>query len=143
MPSRIYPSTAFVQWFDKVPIELRKDLAHVYRICTTEDASQMAVSPDQSLAGFRSWVVKPDFPLRSAAKMFYIRAVFDMVILHHDEIKADVGTAGLLSNTSNVIQLSARQWEEIINSWKTLRRDELSDAYIHSWTSWMIKLQKE
>lgn len=143
MPPQIYPSTAFIQWFDNIPIELRKDLAHVYRICTTEDASQMAVSPDQSLSGFRAWVVKPDFPLRSAAKMFYIRAVFDMVILHRDEIKADIGKAGLLSNTSNVIQLSARQWEKIVNSWKTLRRDELSDAYIHSWTSWMIKLQKE
>jgi hypothetical protein len=140
---RIYPSTAFIQWFDNVPVELRKNLAHVFRICTTEDTSQMALPPDQSLAGFRAWAAKPDFPLRSAAKMFYIRAVFDMVILHHDEIKADSGAAGPLSNTGNIVQLSARQWDAIVNSWKTLRRDELSDAYIHSWTSWMIKQQKE
>jgi hypothetical protein len=140
---RIYPSTAFIQWFDNIPVELRKNLAHVFRICTTEDTSQMALSPDQSLAGFRAWAVKPDFPLRSAAKMFYIRAVFDMVILHHDEIRTDSGAAGPLSNTGNIVQLSARQWDGIINSWKTLRRGELSDAYIHSWTSWMIKQQKE
>lgn len=144
MPTpRIYPSTAFIQWFDNIPVELRKNLAHVFRICTTEDTSLMALSPDQSLAGFRAWAVKPDFPLRSAAKMFYIRAVFDMVILHHDEIKTANGAAGPLSNLENIVQLSDRQWDGIIDSWKTLRRNELSDTYIHSWTSWMIKLQKE
>ncbi|MFO7912239.1 MAG: hypothetical protein R6V15_08775, partial [Desulfotignum sp.] len=82
----ITPTAAFVQWFDNIPVELRRYLAHVFRVCTTEDASQMAALPDQSLTGFRAWVVKSDFPLRMAAKMFYIRAVFDMVILHHREI---------------------------------------------------------
>lgn len=139
----ITPTAAFVQWFDNIPVELRKYLAHVFRVCTTEDASQMAALPDQSLTGFRAWVVKSDFPLRMAAKMFYIRAVFDMVILHHREITDDEGPFGLLSEKNNIVRLSAKQWEAVIQSWKILRQARLSDTYVHSWTSWMIKQQKE
>jgi hypothetical protein len=139
----ITPTAAFVQWFDNIPVELRKYLAHVFRVCTTEDASQMAALPDQSLTGFRAWVVKSDFPLRMAAKMFYIRAVFDMVILHHREITDDEGPFGLFSEKNNIVRLSAKQWEAVIQSWKTLRQAQLSDTYVHSWTSWMIKQQKE
>ncbi|MEE4362570.1 MAG: hypothetical protein V2J08_01485 [Desulfotignum sp.] len=139
----ITPTAAFVQWFDNIPIELRKYLAHIFRVCTTEDTSQMAALPDQSLTGFRAWVVKLDFPLRMAAKMFYIRAVFDMVILHRHEITDDKGAFGLLSEKSNIVRLSAKQWEAVIHSWKALRQAQLSDTYVHSWTSWMIKQQKE
>ncbi len=139
----ITPTAAFVQWFDNIPVELRRYLAHVFRVCTTEDASQMAALPDQSMAGFRAWAVKQDFPLRLAAKMFYIRAVFDMVILHHHEITDDEGPFGLLSEKNNIVRLSAKQWEAVVNSWKTLRQGELSDVYVHAWTSWMIKQQKE
>jgi uncharacterized protein YbaA (DUF1428 family) len=77
-----------------------------------------------------------------AAKMFYIRAVFDMVILHHKEITDD-GSFGLLSQKNNIVRLSAKQWETVVNSWISLRQAQLSDAYVHSWTSWMIKQQKE
>ncbi|HKL00338.1 MAG TPA: hypothetical protein VJ943_08790 [Desulfotignum sp.] len=139
----VTPTAAFVQWFDNIPLELRKYLAHVFRVCTTEDTSQMAARSDQSLTGFRAWAVKKDFPLRMAAKMFYIRAVFDMVILHHKEITDDDGSFGLLSQETNIVRLSAKQWETVINSWVTLRQATLSDAYVHSWTSWMIKQQKE
>jgi hypothetical protein len=143
MISRIHPGTAFVQWFGNIPVELRKNLAHIFRVCTTEDTAQMAALPEQSLAGFMAWAVKPDFPLRSAAKMFYIRAVFDMVILHHDEITTDGGAFGPLSRQNNIVQLSSRQWKTVIDSWRNLRREELSDGYLHSWTSWMIQQQKE
>jgi hypothetical protein len=52
----ITPTVAFVQWFDNIPAELRKNLAHVFRVCTTEDASQMAMPClITSLAGFRAW----------------------------------------------------------------------------------------
>ena len=137
------PTVAFVQWFDNIPPELRRYLAHVFRVFTTEDACQMAALPDQSLAGFEAWIGKPDFPLRIAAKMFYIRAVFDMVILHHNEITDDDMSFGLLSQKNNIVRLSAKQWERVVSSWITLRHDTLSDAYVHSWTSWMIKQQKE
>ncbi len=138
------PAAAFIHWFDKQPVTLRRYLAHVFRVCTTEDVSQMAALPEESLAFFRNWMIKLDFPLRLAAKMFYIRAVFDMVILHHDEIAGDGSSSGMISGQSdNIVQLSSRQWKEVINTWKDLRQRELSDAYVHAWTSWMIKQEKE
>jgi hypothetical protein len=139
----ISPATAFIQWFDSMPVAVRKNLAHVFRVCTTEDVSQMAALPDHSLARFRSWVIKPDFPLRLAAKVFYIRAVFDMVILHQKEIKGEDGSIGLLPGTGNMVYLSDRHWEKAVDSWRILRHEALSDTYVHAWTSWMIKLQKE
>ena len=135
------PTTAFVQWFDNIPLELRTYLAHIFRVCTTEDAFQMAAQPDESLTGFRAWVVKLDFPLRMAAKLFYIRAVFDMVLTHHGEITE--GAFGSLSEKKNIVRLSAKQWENVILSWRVLRQAQLSEAYVHAWTSWMIKQQKE
>jgi len=139
----ITPLEAFLKWFDSVPVPLRKYLAHIFRVCTTEDTSQMAALPDQSLEGFRNWAVKTDFPLRIAARIFYIRSIFDMVIFHYKEILAGDAFVPLSAETDNIIQLSSKQWEDVFESWKALRSREMSDNYVHSWTSWMIKLQQE
>ncbi len=137
------PLTAFVQWFDCVPVPLRKYLAHVFRVCTTEDTSQMTSLPDHSLESFRNWVVGVDFPLRIAARMFYVRSVFDMVMFHYKEILADGAFGSRPAEADNVIQISSRQWEDLLEAWKDLRSKEMSDIYIHSWASWMIKQQME
>ncbi len=137
------PWEAFINWFDKIPVSLRQYLAHIFRICTTEDTSQMTASQDQSLTGFRNWAIKMDFPLRVAARMFYIRSIFDMVIFHYKEICTGDDFLHLSSEKDNIIQISTKQWEEILGSWKNLRAQEMSDIYIHSWASWMIKLQME
>jgi hypothetical protein len=134
---------AFLKWFDNVPVPVRRYLAHIFRVCTTEDTSQMAALPDQSLEGFRRWAVKMDFPLRIAARMFYIRSIFDMVIFHYKEILAGSDFFPLSFETDKIIQLSSKQWEEIFTSWENLRSREMSDIYVHSWTSWMIKKQWE
>jgi len=139
----ITPLDAFLQWFDDLPVPLRRHLAHIFRICTTDDTSQMVALPQQSLERFRHWAVKSDFPLRTAARLFYIRSIFDMVILHHKEICCDDDFFPISDETKNIIQLSSRQWEDILESWIDLRSKEMSDTYVHSWTSWMIKLQSE
>ena len=139
----ITPWEAFIKWFDAVPISLRRYLAHIFRICTTDDTSQMAARPEDSLEGFRSWALKTDFPLRIAARMFYIRSIFDMVILHHQEIQTGNGLFPLPMEIDNIIPISLRQWEDILESWKGLRHQEMADTYIHSWASWMINLQME
>lgn len=137
------PLEAFIKWFDDVPVSLRMYLAHIFRICTTDDTVQMIAKPEASLEGFRDWAVKVDFPLRLAARMFYIRSIFDMVIFHYKEILAGEDFFHLPSEPNNIVQISSRQWENIFNSWKNLRYREMSDTYIHSWASWMIKLQME
>lgn len=137
----ISPWEAFIVWFDSVPYALRRQLSHIFRICTTEDTSQMAVQPGNSLEYFRNWVGTKDFPLRITARMFYIRSVFDLVICHHNEILTDNMSNEL--NNESVISLSDKQWEEVLRSWTGLRNHEFSDRYIHAWASWMIRLQKE
>lgn len=137
------PLEAFINWFDNVPVSLRKYLAHIFKICTTDDTSQMAALPDQSLDGFRNWAVKMDFPLRIAARMFYIRSVFDMVIFHYKEIFIGEEFFHLASEKDNIVQISSKQWEEIFKSWINLRRKEMADTYMHSWVSGMIKLHME
>jgi len=137
------PSEAFIKWFDNVPVALRRYLAHIFRVCTTDDTSQMAALPENSLEGFRNWAIKNDFPLRIAARIFYIRSIFDMVIVHYKEILAGEDFLHLSSQKENIIQISSIQWEETLRSWKTLRTKEMADAYVHSWASWMIKLQME
>lgn len=137
------PWEAFINWFDGVPVSLRRYLAHIFRICTTDDTSQMAARPEDSLEGFRNWAVTLDFPIRIAARMFYIRSIFDMVIFHHQEILTGTDCFSGLSGKGNIIPISLRQWEDILESWKELRDREMTDTYIHSWTSWMINLQME
>jgi len=139
----ITPIDAFLQWFDALPVPLRRYLAHIFRICTTDDTSQMVALPQQSLDRFRLWAVKSDFPLRVAARLFYIRSIFDMIILHHKEIGSGDDFFPVSDETKNIIQLSSRQWEDILESWTHLRSREMSDTYVHSWTSWMIKMQSE
>ncbi|MCG8641123.1 MAG: hypothetical protein MI862_15420 [Desulfobacterales bacterium] len=136
------PCEAFIKWFDTIPPSLRKYLAHVFRICTTEDTSQMAMLPEQSLTHFRNWALKTDFPMRIAARMFYIRSVFDMVIFHRHEIDTQLGSvSGRTDPGQKIVPISSRQWDETMESWKDLRKKELADSYIHSWASWMIRKQ--
>ncbi len=137
------PWEAFIRWFDGTPLIMRKYLAHVFRVCTTEDTTQLVVSQEVSLEGFRTWAVKMDFPLRIAARLFYVRSIFDMVIFHYNEILSDNDPFSISLVPANVINLSSRQWEEVLASWGQLRSQEMSDVYIHSWASFMIKLQTE
>ena len=87
--------------------------------------------------------MKMDFPLRVAARMFYVRSIFDMVIIHYKEIVAGDNFSLLPVEPENIVQLSSKQWEEVFATWKDLRYQEMSDTFIHSWASWMIKLQME
>lgn len=138
------PLEAFVVWFDAVPRPVREMLAHIFQISTTEDTSLMAASRAQSLENFRLWIIRQDFPMRIAARMFHVRSIFDMVIFHHHEIDPEQGVA-ILDRAGNdkIIDIAPRHWEKVFNTWKDLRGEELSGTYIHSWTSWMIKLQME
>lgn len=137
------PLEGFILWFDGIPTSLRQSLAHIFQVCTTDDTAVMVAGKDQSLESFRSWVTGTDFPLRIAARMFYVRAIFDMVIFHHGEIVPGKGLSLFIPGNTNIIDISTRQWEGVLASWKSLRRDQMSDMYIHSWASWMIKLQME
>lgn len=135
------PLEAFVCWFDRVPQTIRKRLAHIFQVCTTEDTARMAAGSGKSLDDFRAWMIRTDFPLRIAARMFYVRSVFDMVIFHHHEISS--GPELFSSLPDKVRDISDSHWEKTVSGWQELRQNQLSDTYIHSWTSWMIRIQME
>lgn len=133
------PIEAFIKWFDSLPVPLREYLAHIFKVATTDDTSEMAALPEQSLQGFRNWAVKKDFPLRVSARIFYIRSIFDLVILHYSEILGAKNHCHPSPCKAKITQISSKQWEHVLDSWKVLRKHEMSDNYIHSWASWMFK----
>ncbi len=140
----ITPREAFIQWFDSLPRNLAVVLARLFYICTTEDTSQMVQDSRTYWTNFKYLLVKSDFPLRIAARMFYIRSIFDMVIFHHEQLimgnkMLPPGQGG----ESELALLSGKQWERVLESWTQLRGQEMSETYIHSWAAWMIGKQKE
>ncbi len=140
----ITPQEAFIQWFDSLPRNLAVVLARLFYICTTEDTSQMVQDSRTYWTNFKYLLVKSDFPLRIAARMFYIRSIFDMVIFHHEQLT--MGNKMLppaQDGKSKLVLLSGKQWERVLESWTKLRGQEMSENYIHSWAEWMIKRQKE
>ena len=132
----ITPVQAFVQWFDQLPRVVKKGLAHLFEVCTAEDVTLMTDDREDALVRFGIWIRKADFPLRVAARVFYVRSVFDLVIPHHKEIVKET-CAGM----DGVIALSDRQWEKVLESWGELRNKALSDAYVHSWASYVIGIK--
>lgn len=134
----ITPVQAFVLWFDALPNAVRAGLANLFWVCTTDDATLMTQGQEDALVRFRLWIQKRDFPLRIAARIFYVRSVFDLVMLHHGEILKDECGA-----SSNIVALSGRQWETVADAWVGLRNAELSDRYVHSWASHVIQVETE
>jgi hypothetical protein len=137
------PLDAFVAWFDGIPLPVRHSLTHIFYVITTEDTSRMAQPRTYSLEQFRTWAVSIDFPLRIAARIFYIRSVFDLIIFHHHEIFQKKTLFGPSAQKSNILNLSGPQWMATRDSWHSLRQKDLSDSRIHTWTSWMIRLHHQ
>lgn len=135
----INPMTAFIRWFDSLPANLRKRLAHAYRVCTTDDTADIIMDPDESLDRFKGYFVKPDFPMRVAARLFTVRAVFDMILVNRDQFNAAAGQAFPGRDGDNIVQLSDRQWDTIFKDWHGLRKGFLSDPHLHAWAAEMIR----
>lgn len=133
------PISAFLEWFDALPAPLGRFLAHFYRISTTADATDMTMTPDESHAQFMNYVVVGDFPLRVAARMVMIRAVFDFAFMTRDTLVSQPGAPPFDSGShDNVVPLSVKQWENAFDSWKRLRSMEMSDSYLFSWARFVV-----
>ena len=131
--------SAFITWFDSLPPAQRRALAHIYRVCTTETAEDMVLDPEHSLQRFKNGFVKPDFPLRVAARMVKLCSVFDLILLNRKELVSisEKMFSGVEKGT--VVPLSSRQWDTVHETWKMLRSRELSEQYLHVWAAEMIK----
>lgn len=139
----ITPLAAFINWFDALSLDIKKNLAHIFRVCTLDDVTLMVVSPENSLASFRVWILKEDFVLRRIARLYTVRSVFDMIIVHSDLILKGSGILGAKSSFENLIDFSSAKWSQACDSWKTLRSMYLSDTYMNLWAGSVISKQME
>lgn len=132
--------TAFIDWFESIPLIHRMCVAHIYRVCITESTTDMVMTPEQSLENFKTYFVRTDFPVRIAARMIMVSSVIHFILLNHQTL--------ILNNFSlfphdfsgqkNVELLAEHQWERTCESWKNLRRRELSDTYLNAWSRAVI-----
>jgi hypothetical protein len=99
----------------------------------------MTMTSEESLVRFHHYVVRQDFPLRIAVRMVMIRSVMDFILITRDTLVAQ--NAGVPVETgirNNVVLLSEKQWENVLDSWKRLRSKEMSDSYLFSWAKYVI-----
>jgi hypothetical protein len=139
----ITPLKAFIDWFDALSLDIKANLAHIFRVCTVDDLTLMVESSENSLISFRVYLLKEDFALRKIARLYLVRSVFDMIIIHSDLILKSSGVLGPGEKLGNIIDFSSAKWRKTCNSWKNLRSQHLSDTYMNFWAGSVIGKQME
>jgi hypothetical protein len=136
------PIAAFMEWLDSLPESHAGYLAHLYRISTTEDTADLAMTPEESLVRFRHYVVRQDFPLRVVARMVMIRGMMDLIFMTRETlVSQNTGVPFDTGSPDNVVLLSEKQWGNVLDSWKRLRSKEMSDSYLFSWARYVFSKQ--
>ncbi len=121
------PIQAFLDWYRSLALGQRQYLAHMYIVLTTQNTADLVMDRDTSPGRFELHVVKQDFPVRTVARMMLIRSVIDFIFINKDLLSQ--ATPGAPS----IVDISEKQWEKGLESWKILREVELSDYYTHLW----------
>jgi hypothetical protein len=133
------PITAFMHWFDTLPPGHRQRLAHIFFVCTTQHAGDMIAEPRNSLARFKIHFTRPDFPLRVVSRVFTVRALFDLLLMHRKELVASPEKWLAGHGLDNLVPLDTHLWDQVFESWATLRSRDLSDPNLHAWTAAVLK----
>jgi hypothetical protein len=136
------PVTAFIHWFDALPPGHRQRLAHIFFVCTTQHTGDMLAEPRHSLDRFVIHFTRPDFPLRVVSRVFTVRALFDLLLMHRKELVAGPEEWLAGHGLDNMIPLDAHQWDRVSASWAALRSRELADPYLHAWAAAVLKKKK-
>jgi hypothetical protein len=135
----ISPDTAFIRWFDNLPDDIKQNLAHVFKVSTAEDISQMTQSGESSLKLFRFWFLKDDFFIRKTAKLFMVRSLFDMMIMNKELFMDDSIFLQHKDNTKNLLKISDAYWKKTSDSWQRLRCTNLSDTHMNLWVKTVLR----
>jgi hypothetical protein len=135
----INPAAAFIRWYDGLSPAHRQHLAHVYYVCTTQDTTDMLMAPADSLQRFVRHLARPDFPLRLVARMFIVRTVFDLLLVHRKELIIAPDEWIPSGSRDKMISLGRHRWDRVMDSWAALRAKELSDSHLHAWAASIIK----
>jgi len=136
------PMTAFINWFASVPPHHRERLAHIFCVTTTRDTGDMLAAPSTSLARFTAYFTRPDFPLRVVARVFTVRTLFDLLLIHRKELVTHPEEWMPGHGTHGMIPLDPHQWDRVYTSWGRLRSRELSDRVLHTWAAAVLQKKK-
>ena len=131
------PVDIFFSWFNTVPIFQQQYLARMFFLCTTENAADFALDPEQARLRLGQYIRRSDFPLRIISRIIVTRAVFDMILnnpVFFQEMQHQLtGAAADGSGEAKVARLSDKQWQQTAASWRRLRNSEFTDRAFHLW----------
>jgi hypothetical protein len=136
------PVTAFIRWFESLPPGHRQRLAHIFFVCTTQHTGDMLAEPRNSLDRFVIHFTRPDFPLRVVSRVFTVRALFDLLLMHRKELVAGPEEWLARHGLENMVPLDAHQWDRVFGSWAALRSRDLADPVLHAWAAAVLKNKK-
>lgn len=132
------PIQAFIEWYRSLARVQQQYIAHMYIVLTTENTADLAMAREASPARFEFRVLQKDFPVRMVARMVVIRGIIDFLFINRDQLP---GHRGQVSNLSPIVDISDKQWERGLESWKILRAVELSDIYTSLWLKSEIEME--
>ncbi len=131
------PVDIFLSWFNTVPIFQQQYLARVFFLCTTENAADFALEPEQARVRLRNYISRRDFPLRIISRLMIARSIFDLILDNHEffrEMETQIASLpGSGSARDKIASLSEKQWEQTAASWRNLRNSEFNDRAFRMW----------
>lgn len=132
-----HPVSVFLSWFNGLPVMQQQYLAQMFFLCTTDNAADFALSPDEALVRFKNYVVKQDFVMRIICRLVMIRAVFDFILANRQQLsgmhKKTTDPAVAQASGRKLLELSTKQWEHVTRSWQHLRGTYLTDKIFQLW----------
>jgi len=134
----IDPMTAFLNCFTALSPDHRRRLAHIFFVCTPRGTGEMLADPRSSHDRFLNYFTRPDFPLRVVARVFTVRTLFDLLLIHRKELVTNPGKWIPGYTPENMISLDTHLWNKVYTSWGALRSREMSDRILHTWASGVL-----
>jgi len=112
----------FLRWFNQMPLVCQQKLARIAWFLLTDDISDMALSSEEILKKFKNYISSADFPIRKAAQMIMILALFDS-IMENLPVFLNI-TKELFEDAElekKLVNIEEKMWEKIREGWNRLR----------------------
>ncbi|MCP4116875.1 MAG: hypothetical protein GY737_15955 [Desulfobacteraceae bacterium] len=138
------PIQAFIEWYRSLAQGQRQYIAHMYIVMTTGNTADLALARDISPARFEYQVLTRDFPVRMVARMVVIRGIIDLIFINRDLLcptQSRITPGTDFKSVPNIVDISEKQWEKGLDSWKRLRAVELSDIYTRLWLKSELEME--
>ncbi len=128
------PLEELIRWYHSLPPGQRGFMARMYFFLTTDNTSDLALSPDEAERKFVLLVIKNDFQPRTISRLAQIRSILDLILenrsffLNLENLPFSLD----LPRSEKLSFLEPRQWEKVYLSWLDLRAKALSDKILSS-----------